>query len=548
MSKSFHAGRSRIWLLASCAGLALSGVAAAQVTFTNITQSAGITFTLDYGKTLDLDTDIPESAVPGLEIVQRNQGNGVAVADYDNDGDLDLLFLGQLRHPSVLYRNDLGAGFVDVTEQSGVRNLGVGRVAQFVDLNNDGWKDLIIANDRRCDTVDHASVLYRNNGDGTFTDVTESSGFTPTGLIIGGMGLTDYQRDGLVDIYVTFWGALQQGKYTYFEGHNRLYKNLGNFQFQDVTRAVGLEKVSSNCYTPIFCDFDKDGDADLYIAVDGYSDKYYRNDNGSFVDKTLVAGATHVGTDMGIAPCDFDNDGDIDLYCTNATHPQGLYGGNTLLVNQLVPSGSMFFQDQAAARGVWDTAWGWGTEWVDVDNDGDRDLFAVNGFDEYATYYYDAATAAGYVNQPANLFLNDGTGHFTEPLNTGAEVIGDARATIAFDVDRDGDLDLLISHINAAPVLLRNDTPSANHWLDIELIGGAGSSRDAIGAKIQVVAGGTTYTHEVIGGGSFQAGRPFEAHFGLGAATIVSDVWVTWPNGTTTHLVNVPVDQHLFVS
>ena len=581
-------GRVR-WLggLVAIALLSLGPQTAAQVTYTDVTTSLGIDFVGTYGATLALDSDMSFESATQLEIIQRNTGNGAAVADYDNDGDLDLLLLGQLGHRNVLYRNDLPTGFVDVTEEAGVVNFGESRVAIFTDLDNDGWLDLVLGNDRRCSdscaasglatssgspgapvvgpaggllvgaasatasvvgAPEAGSKIYRNNQDGTFTDVTDGSGFAPSGQIIGGIGLVDFDRDGKIDIFISTWGALQEEGFTYMEGHNRLYWNLGNFQFKDLTRVTGLGRLQSNSYAAIFADFDNDFDSDLYLPIDGYEDKFYRYQSGEYLEQTQQVGATHVGTDMGVAPVDFDNDGDLDLYITNVTDPGGVWGGNTLLVNQRFPTGQLSFVDEAAARGVKDTGWGWGTEWVDVDNDGDRDLFAVNGFDEFVTH---TALPAGLNNRPAYLFLNNGSGFFSSSVGTGAEVVGDARAAIAFDMDRDGDQDLLITHVNAAPVLLEsnlNDRGITKHWLDVSLVGSGTVARDGIGARIRVVVGATTYSHHVVGGGSFLSGRPFEAHFGLGTTTLVDEVHVDWPDGQITTLTSVAVDQHIVVS
>jgi hypothetical protein len=551
----------------------------AQVGFVNKTAEYGITFVSQYGPTLPYDADITELDGIGLDIIQRNAGNGVALADYDNDGDIDLLCLGQKGYRSALYRNDLPAGFTDVTAAAGIFNTGQSRVAMFTDLDNDGWMDLVIANDTKLATTcsgsdslwvgklsggrgsspfagqqEAPSSIYRNNGNGTFSDVTAGSGFVFRGFIVGGMGLVDFDEDGRVDIYITTWGARQNNAYTLLEGHNRLYRNLGGFRFQDVTRMLGLGKLESNCYSPIFADFDLDGDSDLFIPLDAYADKFYRYGFGLgefahlFTDQSTQVGATHVGTDMGVAPADFDDDGDLDLFVTNVTDPGGAYGGNTLLVNQFVPTGQLSFVNEAVARGVKDTGWGWGAEWIDVDNDGDRDLYAVNGFDDFVMWQ---GLHFGMVNRKADLFINNGSGFFTKSVGTGAEIVGDARSVVAFDVDRDGDQDLFITHVDVPPALLintLNDNGAVNHWLDVKLVGGGLVSRDALGARIKVTVGSKNYTHEVIGGGSYLAGRTLEAHFGLGAATLINQLRVTWPDGVLTTLNNVPVDQYLVVA
>jgi hypothetical protein len=565
----------------ACAVLLWTAASApAQATFVNATAEAGIDFVNAYGPLLTYDADISENDVLFLDTMQRNSGNGVAVGDYDNDGDIDLFILGQKTFRSALYRNDLPAGFTDVTAQAGLFNRGLSRVAMFADLDNDGWQDLVLANDSRLGDLypgggpltaqhtlpltahgvspfagqqDAPSSIYRNRGDGTFADVTPGSGFDFRGSFVGGMALVDFDEDGRLDIYVALWGARHQtGGYILLEGHNRLYRNEGGFKFRDVTRLLGLGTLLSNSWCPVFADFDLDGDDDLFIAEDDAADKYYRYGLGLgefahlFTDLSTQVGATHVGTDMGVAPADFDDDGDLDLFVTNVTHNGN--GGNTLLVNQFAQTGQVTFVDEAADRGVFDTGWGWGTEWVDVDNDGDRDLFAVNGFDEYVMW---KGLNFNLVNRPADLFLNDGTGHFTKTVGTGAEVVGDARAAVAFDADRDGDQDLFVTNVDGPPALLLNtlnDRGTTNHWLDVKLVGGGLVNRDGLGSRVTVTAGGKTQVHYVIGGGSFLTGRSYEAHFGLAAATTADLVRVNWPDGMVTNLTGVRADQLLVVT
>jgi hypothetical protein len=521
--------------------------ASGQVAFTDMTTATGLQFDGDYGPILSQDVDLPDPVDAMMVLMQRNMGNGAAVADYDNDGDLDVFLLAQLGKPSVLYRNDVGV-FTDVTGPARLTNVGQSRVACFVDLDNNGWQDLILCNDVRAGGTEPPTKIYRNMGNGKFRPIATQWGFDPTGYITGGLGLVDENQDGLIDIYVTYWVRVPAAAYPSLEGRNRLYRNLGGLKFQEVTRKVGLGYQNTNSFTPMFADFDNDGDSDLYQPIDGFSDAYYRRDAGMYVDDTQQVDATHVGSDMGAALCDFDDDGDMDLFVSNATAEGG--GGNTLLVNQVVPTGQLLFVDEAAQRGVFDAGWGWGTEWIDADNDGDRDLFVVNGFDEFVKTKYMPPDYSGLTDHPAHMFLNDGTGNFTNSVASGCEIIGDARCTIAFDYDRDGDQDLLITHTDASTVLLQNDSPTTAHSIDIRLVGtGPTVSRDAIGARIKLIVGSKTYCHEVIGGGSYLAGRPFEAHFGLGAATVVDQIIVTWPgSSTSTVLNNVPADQYLVIT
>ena len=542
-------GQVAVRLIFSFLLCAVPAQATAQVVYQEVASDVGIDFVLEYGTRLPFQPGTPAQAELLLDVIQRNMGNGAAVEDYDGDGDFDIYMLGQNGHRNILYRNLLAEtgslGFIDDTAVAGLENLGMSRVAMFVDLDNDRDPDLILINDSDDSGLNAPSAVYRNDGSGLFSDVTAGSGFAPTGYVKGGLGVTDYDQDGLLDIYVTNWGALQPNSVTYMPGHNRLYRNLGGFQFQDVTATSGLGLITTNGFGPVFADFDNDRDADMYLAVDRYADFYFRNDNGVFVNRTSATGANHAGTDMGVAATDFDQDGDLDLYCANATDPLGSFGGNTLLVNQLTETGLVSFPDEAVARGVHDTAWGWGVEWVDPDNNGITDIFVVNGFDEWLEILYDGAREAGFLDRPVSLFLNDGTGHFTEEPGPA----GDSRTAIAFDADLDGDQDLLVTNVNAAPFFLRNDTApgSSGNWLQVDLDGGSFVNRDGIGARVEVTAGGRTQQQELIGGGSYLAGRPTETHFGLGTATVVDELRVYWPGGGETVLTGLAVNQRITV-
>jgi len=523
-------------------------VATAQINFVQANSSIGLAHANTYGLTFEF-ADIKPPFTPSMgATMQRNLGNGAAVGDYDRDGDLDLYLLNQMGIANGLWRNDVNPGhlgFTDVTVEAGVGDTGFGKVAVFADLDNDGWQDLLLVNDDRDGFAYPTCRIYRNDH-GSFTDVTDGSGFAPAGVIKGGTCLGDYDNDGLLDVYVTLWLFYGTQGPSVWPGYNRLYRNLGDFKFQDVTLDVGLGMLGRDSFSCAFADFDNDGDSDLYVAIDHSSDAYYRNDGGAFTDQTIAVGATHKGNDMGIAVADFDHDGDLDIYSTNITDPgtsTPIYGTgkfNTLLVNQLVETGIFSLVDEAAARGVSDTAWGWGTEWIDADNDGDLDLYAVNGFEQWIK---GTNPFHPLLDTPAVLFENDGTGHFTPTSASGAEIVYDSRTAIAFDYDADGDRDLLVSNINEPTILLENRTVGVGHWLEVRLFGGCGTNVDAIGSRIIAQVGDVTYLHEVMAAGSYLSGRPLEVHFGLGGATVIDTLTVRWPDGTETARTQLPADQ-----
>ncbi len=513
----------------------------AQIQFVQVQSPTGLNVSVMYGPTFDFSSSPPQVAQV-KRVNQRNMGQGAAVGDYDNDGDFDLYILRQSGFSNRLYRNDLIGGarvFTDVSAAAGVGDLGLSRTAQFVDLNNDGWDDLILLNDDLQNGPYPSSKIFRNNGDGTFTDVTAASNFLPFGLLKGGMCLGDYDGDGLLDIYVGLW-LMEVGSGTPgFPGRNYLYRNLGDFQFEDVTFSSGVGLLQRDSFSCVFADFDNDGDSDLYVAVDHTSDAYYRNNgDGTFTDATVAVGATHSGNDMGLAVFDFDNDGDLDVYTTNITDPSHIFGTtqyNTLLMNQLEQTGTLTFVDEAAARGVRDTYWGWGTEFFDADNDADLDLYAVNGFDEFVTPF-----GSPLVDTPEVLFINDGTGQYSRSTGTGADFVADARSAIAFDYNLDGREDVLVTNIIDPLVLLENRTPQKN-WLSIELVGLCGDNTNAVGGRVYLTAGGKTQMREVLAGGSYLSGRPFEQHFGLGNADGVEQILVVFPDGSELIRKNPPI-------
>jgi enediyne biosynthesis protein E4 len=532
--EKLQVGRISCAATLACCFLSLEA-AQGQIHYVQVQTSAGLTHNVLYGPPFDFSSDPPDVAQM-KRVMQRNMGNGAAVGDYDNDGDQDVYVLGQTGSANRLYRNDfVGAGrkFTNIAAIAGVADTGFGRTAQFADLDNDGWDDLILLNDDLQGGTYSPSRIYRNDANGWFTDVTAGSNFTPTGLIKGGMCLGDYDADGLLDIYVALWlMELGEGN-PGFAGHNRLFRNLGNFTFQDVTVSSGLGLLQRDSFSCVFADFDNDADADLYVALDHTSDAYFRNNgDGTFTDRTVAVGATHTGNDMGISVFDFDNDGDLDVYSTNITDSSGIFGTtqfNTLLVNQLEESGTLTFLDQAAARGVKDTYWGWGTEFLDADNDGDLDLYAVNGFDEFVTPF-----GSPLVDNPEVLFVNDGSGHYSRSNGTGADFISDARAAIAFDYNLDGRQDLLVTSILDPLRLLENQTSDPDppgHWITVQVVGLCANNADAVGARIYV-QDAVTQMREVIAGGSYLSGRPLEQHFGLGSSNFIESIRVVFPDGT----------------
>lgn len=521
--------------------------AAAQPQFVNVAAAKGLIHGNPYHQTFAFPVERWRGIAGVLTVMQANMGNGAGVTDFDHDGDFDVYLLNQLGLPNHFFRNDVVDGarrFTDITAMVGLGDTGLGRASLFADLDNDGWQDVILINDDDPTAAYPPSKVFRSVG-GRFVDVTADSGIPALGFIKGGACLGDYDADGLLDLYVGVWLFQGARPTPLFSGNNHLFHNLGGMLFEDVTATSGVGVFGHDTYSCVFADFDNDGDADLYVAVDHASDLYLRNEGGTFVNDTVAVGATHTGNDMGLGVADFDDDGDLDVYSTNITDLQGGFGTtdfNTLLVNQLTESGQLRFVDQAEARAVQNTYWGWGTEFVDVDNDSDLDLYAVNGFDQFV-----ASGSPSLVDTPEVMFVNDGTGHFAAAIGCGADFVGDARAAIAFDYDLDGDQDLLVTNVNEATVLLENRSPDQGHWLDVRLVGSCGFNADAVGGRVYVTVGERTQMREVIAGGSYLSGRSLEQHFGLGEASSIDELRIVWPNRTEASFTDVAANQRILV-
>ena len=503
----------------------------------NVAAQSGINYRGAYGVT-------PGALSPMMSVMLRNMGNGAAVADTTGSGNLDVLLLGQQGHPNRFFRNHGATAqpqFEDETDAAGLRNIGGSRVAAFADLDNDGHPDLLVINDWDGTQAGTPSRVFRNKGDGTFADATDGSGFAPVGYIVGGLGLADFNHDGLLDLYITYWTLELGGDPSrpsvirgQFPGHNVLYENLGNFRFRDVTADVGLGEIGEDSFTPIFADFTGDGWPDIYVAIDHRPDLFFVNDHGAFRDASKEFGLTHTGNDMGVAAADLTGDGLIDIYATNISDPNRQFGnsqGNTLMVGQRDANGRITYTDHAPALGIADSGWGWGTAFTDLNLDGNLDLYAAQGMQEFI-----GATSPELRNQKARLFLNTGGGGFALAGPNGCDIPGDQRAVIPLDFNRDGAPDLLVTQVGWSTQLLQNTT-TGRGWLTIDV---SRAGAQAAGARVTVTAGGRRTTQLALYGGSYLAGMPMELYFGLADAKSADDVTITWADGTTSDLGPVP--------
>jgi len=475
---------------------------------------------------------------------------GVCFLDYDRDGWQDLYFVQSGPLPgaprpagtphSRLFRNKGDGTFIDVTDKAGVADAsGYGNGCTVGDYDNDGDEDLYVTNFG-------PSILYRNNGDGTFTDVTQEAG-VKNGLYATSAAWADYDNDGRLDLFVAnyvdftmddekFCGNARTMRRSYCHPDaygglpDVLYHNEGNGKFKEVARASGIWDPDGKGLGVVWFDYDADGDQDLYVANDATINTLYRNDgNGRFTDITLLAGVccsedgkpqSGMGTDAG----DLDGDGWQDLFVTNLSNETNEFYRNL--------GGKGLFSIDTYPAGLGEVSLlmtGWGTDMFDYDNDGDLDIVVTNGhpMDDIAL----DSDIITYAQRPF-LFENDGHGKFADAGRAhgayfGTPAVGRGLATA--DYDNDGDLDFVVAANNGHAKLLRNDGGAAAGRFITLRLEGTRCNRDAIGARVTVRAGGRTQVQEVRSASSYLSQNDMRLHFGLGAATQVDSIEIRWP-------------------
>ena len=462
---------------------------------------------------------------------------GVAAADFDDDGDIDLFVPNREGAPDQLYRN-LGHGqFEEIAAEVGLASLQRSRVALWLDFDGDHLLDLFVAGDCFLATPDCPDVstlkLYRQTGDGCFADVTLEAGLTDdlivhSGQHRGGVCAGDVNNDGYLDLVTGVWG-----------GEARLWLNNGDGTFTDFSAASGLGGVNEGHWQPVMHDFDGDGALDIFAAIDFTANHLWINQNdATFVDAAPAAGVDSDWNEMGVVVADYDNDGDLDVYITEIADNER----HNLLYRNDSQDGSLQFTDVAVAAGVDDTGFGWGTTFLDADNDGLLDLAVTNG-------YFNSPA----IDDQSKFFLNAG-GDPTTFTDVSSEVGFDdtlwGSSLIALDFDRDGDLDLVQTCAQGGPLRLlenqRSIEAAANNFLVIQPRM-AGPNHRAIGAVVRVNAGGLTMTRLISAGTSLMGQEPAEAVFGLGTASAADTVTIKWPNGSETELHDVAANQVLTV-
>ena len=512
------------------------------------------------------------SGGPNKYFILDSTGSGAAFFDYDGDADLDLYAVDGSTYEAyakrsgpgnALYRNEGRGTFAEVAAGVEDRGGGVGGAAG--DYDGDGYRDLYVTNYG-------ANVLYRNSGDGTFADVSERAGVQGTDYSAGA-AFFDYDGDADLDLYVAnyvvfdidpvllnpsldnrcnYLGGLRVfcGPQGMEGGRDRLYRNDGDGTFTDVTVVAGVAAANYHYGLGVVPeDFDGDGDVDIFVANDETPNVLFRNDSGGFIDVAVAAGVafnadgeTEAG--MGVDAGDCDGDGDVDIYVTH------FYSETNTLYENLggggFTGGDLRFADATAESGLAAPTvgyLGWGTRFFDYDLDGDLDLFAANG---HVFPQVDESSAGGRYAQRNQLFTNAGQGDFAEvAAGPGLLVEKSSRDAISGDYDQDGDVDLFITNIDDSPTLLRNDTP-AGRWLAVRLEGMV-PNPEAIGTRVRLRADGRTQVRTVNGAGSYLGHSDPRLYFGLGEASGVERVEVLWPDGTATHLEDLPANKLLIV-
>ena len=504
-------------------------------------------------------------------------GAGVAVGDVNNDGRDDILLLGGLGNR--LYVNRGSGRFEDITQAAGLawvreqdKNPGEPRQPLLADLDNDGDQDVVIT------YVDDPHRVYRNNGDETFIDVTDGAGLGGAGLVGGPATVFDYDNDGLLDIYITYFGNYLNGTLPTLERRNyngtpnKLFRNRGGFKFEDVTAGSGLDN-GGWAQAVTHSDLNRDGLQDVVVGNDFGVNAYYINQgNGRFIDVAPELGTDKPSYTMGIGLADLNDDRVPDIYISNIVtmnkdqkyvlpeagttmvfNPDKLANmrvveANDLFLSSLDDEGAFSYQlSDAVERGYSSTGWSWGAEFFDSDNDGDDDLYVLNGMNEFNLYssenpYYTDPLENEKKNvyipvdtRETNVFfLNQGGRLNNISVNSGLDLRGNSRSAAYLDFDADGDLDIVVNNYHEAARAYRNDSaPAAHGWLKVTLLGdpGEGVNRDAIGARLlATTADGERVWREIHGSSGYMTVQSRQQHFGLGTAD-GADLEVVWPNG-----------------
>lgn len=541
------------------------------VTADNLVDSGPVIFQ-DIAKAAGLATWTHTMGNADKRLICDVNGSGVGLIDYDNDGWLDIYLVngsnfdaldGKQEPPhAALFHNNHDGTFTDVAARAGVTNDRWGFGVAVADYDNDGWPDIFVSNLGK-------NRLYRNNHDGTFTDVGEKAGITLGNWSAGGTW-GDYDGDGRLDLFVSGYVHFDRANLPYektkatgfsyceFRGEpvmcgprniegepDHLFRNNGDGTFTDVSVKAGVADESNRYYglTPLFADVNNDGKIDLLVADDStLSYLYLNHGDGTFEDASFTSGfaLNEDGREvaaMGIAAGDYMNNGSLDFAISDFSDEAKLLFRN---------DGKGAFTETSMRSGVGKGSFqflSWGTGFLDYDNDGWLDLMLVNGHIYPAADRLDWGTS--YSQRPL-LYHNVHEGKFEEvPAVKGTALaqIVSGRGAAFGDIFNDGKIDVIISPIEGPPLLLKNVNPDHHHWVELKLIGGPKSPRDAVGTTVYLTANGIRQRQDILSGGSYVSTNDPRPHFGLGDSTEGASAEIHWPSGATESVKLTAVDR-----
>lgn len=515
-------------------------------------------------------------------------GNGIAAEDLNSDGFVDLLILSG--SGNRLYMNNAGENFVDMTALSGINwvreidNLpGEPRQPLIADFNNDGLQDIVIT------YVKDKHRVYRNLGNFKFEDVTNKSNLGGTNLVGGPATVADFNNDGKLDLYITYFGDYTKGILPTLARKNdnatpnQLFQNTGDFTFKNVTKGSGVDNKGW-AQAVSHTDLDSDGWQDIIVGNDFGINAYYRNNqDGTFTDISFQLGTNKPSYSMSVGIADLNQDLHPDIYVSNIvvmnkdekyvapnkntemkfnpeklSHMKVIEANDLFLSNKITPNPLSYQLSKLVARGYSSTGWSWDADFFDYDNDGDMDLYVLNGMNEFNIYtsdnpyFTDSNNKKQQVYIPVaekerNVFLINHDGKLNNPKSpVGTELLGNSRSAAYLDFDQDGDLDIALNNYHEKAVFFQNNLEKdRSKWIKIKLVGDANKdvNRDAIGARIIIhTKSGKTLWREIHGSTGYMSVHPKIQHFGLGEYAI-DFIKIIWPNGEVQRLPALTINQ-----
>ena len=493
-----------------------------------------------------------DTTISSLDGTTARVSGGIAVSDYNADGRMDIYVTQGRNNLGKLFSLQADGSFSDTTKQAGITSLSAGHGGAFIDINLDGLPDLLSIQE-----PPSVVQVFANNGDGSFTDISETTGLQltkPTLSVAAG----DHDLDGDLDLFFTHWDPInKQDRWEYF------WQNQGAGNFIDVSDIVDIGTFTpavkgdepqlryEYSFTPVFADFNDDRFPDILLSADYGNSKVLVNNAGTgYVDYTPPTINDRSG--MGATVADYDNDGDLDWYVSAIGDTReeflfiGLLNGSRLYQND----GDGNYTNVTKAAGVTQTYWGWGTCFADFNNDGFQDIFTVNGYDGWTEEQSVNRSYARFNDDRAVLFINNGDSTFTERgVELGITHTAMGRGLVCHDYDRDGDLDMLIANSGKSPSLFRNNRfADGNNFLNIQLKGSR-LNPQAVGAQIFITVNGKQQMRELQLGNNYVSQSPVEAHFGIADNQVIEKVLIVWPGlaSETSELTNVQANQFLVI-